>query len=253
MLKEKLIRNVTEIGNGAHIFAPREWLNSQVIIIRVSKVNPKEQIIKLITPYLDKIIGVFLYGSYARGDEEKTSDIDVFIISSEKFKIKSENVEFIIIPENKLELAKKINPVLYYSMLSEAKPIINSKYLANLIKENPKLNEFNEFIRETKTLIKLNKTEIEISKDEKYAPNSAIYSLVLRLRGLFLINLLLKKQKYSRRKFKKFIEENSSLEFEKVYNIYSSVKEERKIKEKLTIEEAKALLKIVEKLIDKLK
>ena len=133
-MDEKIIKKVTGIGNGAHIFAPREWINDEVEIRRIPKGNPKDRIMRIIYPYLDKIIAVFLYGSQARREEEAGSDIDVFIISSERFDIKFGG-DIIIVPESKINLAKELNPVLFYSMLNEAKPIINSHYLEKLKKE----------------------------------------------------------------------------------------------------------------------
>ena len=87
--EEKIIRKVSEIGNGAHIFAPREWLNEEVILVRIPRKNTKEEILKLLSPYLDRVIAVFLYGSYARNEQNKNSDMDIFVISSEKFIVKA--------------------------------------------------------------------------------------------------------------------------------------------------------------------
>jgi putative transposon-encoded protein len=46
MLKqEQLLRKVTEIGNGAHVFAPKEWIGEEVFIVRTPKKNLKEKIL----------------------------------------------------------------------------------------------------------------------------------------------------------------------------------------------------------------
>ena len=116
MQEERLIRKVTEIGNGAHVFVPREWLNDEVIMVRTPRINPQEEIIKVLGPYLDKVIAVFLYGSYARGEQERDSDIDVFVISREKFSVKSKNIDIVVIPESRIKSAIKLNPLLFYSI-----------------------------------------------------------------------------------------------------------------------------------------
>ena len=59
--KEQLIRIVSQVGNGAHIFAPKEWINEKVLIIRLEKKTIKEQVLEKIYPHLDKIIAVFLF------------------------------------------------------------------------------------------------------------------------------------------------------------------------------------------------
>ena len=61
--KEQLIRIVSQVGNGAHVFAPKEWVNEEVLIVRLGKKTVKEKIFEKIYPHLDKIIAVLLYGS----------------------------------------------------------------------------------------------------------------------------------------------------------------------------------------------
>lgn len=253
-MQEKIIRKVTEIGNGAHIFAPKEWLNDSVIIIRIPKKNPKEEILKLIYSHLDKIIAVFLYGSYARNEQEKNSDLDVFIISSEKFQVKAKGIEAVIIPETKLEMAKKLNPILFYSMLQEAKSIINPSYLEKLKKEKPKFEYFKDFVEDTKKSI-ISSKEIIYLDDKlknKFASESVIYSLILRLRGIFIINSLFKKRAYSKNLFKNWLLKNSNIDYNKVYKIYTSIRDNKKSDEKISIEQAKTLLSLLAKKTEKL-
>ena len=69
--KEQLIRKVTPIGNGAHIFAPKDWLNDDVILIRVPKQSVEVKILEVLKPYFGNIEGVFLYGSYARDEQRE--------------------------------------------------------------------------------------------------------------------------------------------------------------------------------------
>lgn len=245
--EERIIRKVTSIGNGAHIFTPKEWIDDEVAIIHIPRIDPKEEIIKIIQPYLDKIIAVFLFGSYARNEQEKDSDIDVFIISSEKFIVKSKNMEVIVIPENKIEIAKKLNPILFYSMVNESIPIINLSYLEKLKKEKIKRSYFKSFIKETEISIDSNKELIEIDKKlkNKDVSESVIYSLILRLRGIILIDSLLDKKKYSKEIFRNFIVKNSGIDYEKVYKIYRSIRDDSKTSEKISIDKAESLLSLL--------
>lgn len=245
-MEEKMIRRVTEIGNGAHIFAPKEWMNDEVMIVRIPKKNPKEELIRILSPHLDKIIAVFLFGSYARNEEESNSDMDVFIISSEKFTIQSKDIEAIVVQKDKIELAKKLNPILFYSMIIEAKPIINSDYLYELRKEKINFDYFKDFLKDTKRMIEINKEDIE--RDElinQKSDESSVYSLILRLRGVFIINLLLKDKKYSKKEFKEFLIKNSKIDYEKIYNIYSNVKNNKKTKEEIGSEQTESLLNLL--------
>lgn len=258
-MEEKIIRRVTGIGNGAHIFAPKEWIGEEVIIVKTPKRNPKEEILKTIYPYLDKIIAVFLFGSYAREEQERDSDIDLFIISDEKLKIKSKGMDIIIIPEEKIEIAKKINPILFYSMLKEAKQIINPSYLKKLKKEKIKFKHFKNFLEETRKSIDSSKELIEMDKKlkNKSSSNSVIYSSILRLRGLFLIHLLLENKKYSKKIFKEWIIKNSKIDYNNAYEIYRAIRDDKETDKTMLIEEGESLLLMLiretEKLSGKIK
>jgi predicted nucleotidyltransferase len=246
-MEEKLIRQVTEIGNGAHIFAPKEWLGEEVVIIRTPKKDPKEEVLKVLYPYLDKIIAVFLFGSYARNEQEKGSDMDIFVISNEKFKVKSNNLDLIIIPEDKIELAKKINPILFYSMLNEARQIINPSYLEKLKQEKVNFGYFKEFIEDTKKSIDSNREIIEMDKKlkNKEVSESVIYSLILRLRGVFIINLLLSNKIYSKKIFKEWIIKNSRIDYGLAYSIYQAVRDNKKPDKKILMGQGESLLSLL--------
>ena len=251
---EKIIRKVSEIGNGAHIFAPKEWVGEEVIITRIPRKNAKEEIVKLLYPYLDKIISVLLYGSYARNEQDKDSDMDIFIVSKEKFKIKSPNKDIIIVPEDRMENAKKINPILFYSMIQEAMPIINSSYLEILKKEKIRLSCFREFLEDTKRAIKSDEEIMGLDErlKSKMASESVIYSLILRLRGIFIVNLLLRNKKYSKKIFEAWLAENSGADYDKVYKIYRSVRDSKKTKEEVPIKQAQSLIELLKKETKKL-
>lgn len=257
-MKEQLVRDVTGIGNGAHIFVPKDWLNQEVLIVKVPKLTVKEQIIKALMPYLDNIAGVFLYGSYARGEQEETSDIDALVVVREKIKIKNTgNLSFEVIEYNKLEESIKLNPLMFYPIIQEAKPIINSLLLEELkkIKFNAKASVLKWFIDSTKDHIKSDKELIELDKlDGCYLTSyCVIYSLILRLRGILLIKGMLYNKLYTRILFKQWLKKNIlNLEYEKVYNIYRAVRDNRKVEFKVKLSQAESLLDFLKEEIKKL-
>lgn len=65
--QERIIRKVNPSGNGAHVFAPREWMNEEVLVVRISKLDIKKEIFKVSEPHMKNIVSVILFGSYARG------------------------------------------------------------------------------------------------------------------------------------------------------------------------------------------
>ena len=209
--REQIVREVTPVGNGAHIFAPKEWLG--------------EKVLKILEPYLENILGVYLYGSYARDEQREDSDIDILVISNKNFKIKEKGFEIIVLKEDEIKDAIKIASVLVYSALMEAKPIINLELLINLRKKHiPLAGDFKEYIKETKEIIKIN--------EEFLSP----YSIILRLRGIYIIENLLTVKKYSYRDFKTWVLKDikDKLDFNSIYEAYLKIKKDLKadVKEK---------------------
>lgn len=253
-LKEQIVRKVSAIGNGAHIFAPKEWINEKVLIVRIEKKELKESVIEAVYPYLDQIIAVFLYGSYARNEAGENSDIDILIIGKEKFKLeKRDCFDFVVIPENFLASAIETNPIMMYSIFKEAKPLINSKYLENLRELKVDRRLFKPFIKTTFDSIISDEEIIELDKKTgKTASNSLIYSLILRLRGIFIIKKLLKKEQYSNRLFEKWIIKDCKVNYKKIYSAYTAVRNGEKIKEEVPLEEAEILLKFLKEKIKEL-
>ena len=235
--REQIIREVTKIGNGAHIFAPKEWLGEKVIIIRERKASLKERVIKILGPHLENILGVYLYGSYARGEQSEGSDIDVLVIAKEKFDIKKkDDFNFLVLKEGFLESAIKINPILMYSIFKEAKAIINQGYLEKYkrIKINKKY--FKHFINSTKEAIKSNEELLELDKKiGKTVSNSVIYSSILRLRGIFIINCLLSGRQFSNKNFQRWLKAMVNFDYSKIYYIYRKVRDEKSIKDEIPL------------------
>ena len=91
--EEILIRTPQVFGNGAHISVPKYWLGSEITLIKPKQRSVKEKIISLIEPYFDSILGVYLYGSHARGEQREDSDIDLLIISDKNLKLKADGFE----------------------------------------------------------------------------------------------------------------------------------------------------------------
>ena len=241
--EEHLIRVAKLFGNGAHVFVPKEWIGEQIVLIREKK-SLKEKILSVLDPYLEFIVGIYIYGSYVRNEQTKDSDIDLFVLSNKKIKIKAEGFEILCLRQEEIEKAIKLEPVLMYSILSEAKPIINSKLLDELkIRYKPKLSDFKEFLKDCKRIITINEEFLELEKGEYISGNAIIYSLILRLRGIFIIKSFLRGQIYSHKFFKNWIKNKlPQIDFDNVYEAYRNSKNEQVFKQKIRINDIKLLL-----------
>jgi len=253
--KEQLIRVVSQVGNGAHIFAPKEWINEKVLLVRLEKKTVKEQIFEKLYPFLEKITAVFLYGSHARKEATESSDIDVLVIAKEKFKLERENGKsFIILQEEEIPEAIKINPILMYSIFKESVAIINPSYLDKLKKIKVEKANFKQFIKQTSDSIKSSREIIELDKKTReYSSNSVLYSAILRLRGVFIIKCLIKNTSFSNSTFKEWLK-NLDINYSEIYEIYRKIRDDKPIKTAhIPVEQEEKLINFLEQELNKIK
>ena len=194
--QEQLVRKVKSIGNGAHVFTPKEWINEEVLIVRLLKSSSiKEEILKILSNYTEDILGVYLVGSYARHEESKESDIDVLVITfSINKKIKQGKYEIILISKDLLEkqLQKNILPLL--PMLKESKPLINSELIKDYKKTELTRENLKFHIETTKSALKVIKSALELEQDK--ISDNIVYSLILRLREVYIVDYLIKNKHF---------------------------------------------------------
>ena len=250
-------RLVQKFGNSSHVVLPKEYRGRRIKFIAEPKTlqDIKSEIIGILKPYLENIVGVYLYGSYVRNEQTIDSDIDILVITDDKIRIieKFDNYQIISTTINDLENTIKNNAVLIIPILKEAKTIINP-YLLNKYK-NYRFTKKNsrKFLNDTRKILELNRKGIKLD----FETGSLVYSLLLRVRGLLIIKLMLNNKSYSKASLFSYLESNN---FEKnkiaeLYRIYSSEREDIRIKESniITKEDIKKLLSISEELLKEVK
>ncbi|MBI2208004.1 nucleotidyltransferase domain-containing protein [Candidatus Woesearchaeota archaeon] len=256
-IKEQIVKTVVKSGNGGAVWVPKDWLGEEVVVIlrEKPKLGPREKIVHLLEPYLKDIISVAIYGSYARNEQAKDSDIDVLVITKDKrliLEFKKEKLDIVSFPIDKFKKAIGKYPAVYYQMVQEAEPLINNYALEELKNIKISKESFKEHLKETREHLKSNKELLELDKiDNTYLKSySVLYSSMLRLRVLFIIKCILKKDKFSNKKFKKwlFSQSLSSQEFEDSYRAYGMIRDDKNIKSlSIKISVAEKVLNILEK------
>lgn len=207
--KEQLTRYVREIGNGAHVLLPRNWIGDEVVVTRTPTPPVRQRILDLLEPHLDKIIGAYLYGSHVRGEARAESDVDILLITSDKLDLSHPAFEILSIREADLDAAFKSEPLLLHAILAEARPIINGALLESL-QERFELTPraCRPFLSATRRIVGIARTALDIESQGAEPPISKeglTYSLVLRLRGLFILRRLLGGESYTRREFESWL------------------------------------------------
>lgn len=246
------IKKAVKAGNSSAVILPRAWLNQEV---RIELVKKDEETIlfetlEIAKKYIniDKIIGIYLVGSYARGEETSDSDIDILIISDniDKEMIK-EGIYNILIVSRELLVQKIERDLLPVGqMIKEARALINSSYLESIEVRVSRKN-VSWYLKTSEQKLKTIKDHLKLGSID----NRAIYTLILRIRTLNIIENLIKNKEYSKKEFLKIIKNISgSLN---AYNSYLAVKDDLDRENKTTKEEVEKLVLYLEKQLENVK
>ncbi len=256
-VKEQIVKPVVKSGNGGAVWVPKDWLGEEVIVIRPEKqkLEPREMVLHLLEPYLKDIVSVGICGSYARKEQTRESDIDALIITKDKrlkLNLKNYGVDATVIPLDKIREIIKKYPVVYYQMIKEAEPLINSYVLDEIKGIKINKSSFETYLKETEEHIKSNTELLELDKlDSIYLKSySVLYSTVLRLRGLFIIRCILRNIIFSNKQFKKWliVEGITVQEYDNAFKIYRLVRDDKPDKKvKISVDVVEKFLNLLRK------
>ena len=245
------IKKTVRAGNSSAVILPRAWLDQEGRVELVKKTPEKilYETLSIASKHvaLEEIIGIYLAGSYARGEEDRKSDIDILIITSDVDKeMIHEGIYNVLIVSDSLLKWKLENDILPIGpMLKEAVALLNSSYLDSIKIKVTKKN--------VKWYIETTRDKLEIIKKAMGKMNGNIdnrvaYSLVLRIRTLHLIQKLIREKKYSKKEFMKLIDKISGSS--KAYLAYLAVKNNMEEKAMTSKEEARKLCVYLENQLD---
>lgn len=249
--KQELVRKIVKVGNSAGVILPKEWYGGEAKIELVVKpLDIKSDILKILSPYLSSVLGIYLVGSYARNEQEERSDVDVLVITSDIDKrIKAGKYDILMVSKEKLHqiLERNITPLL--PMIKEAKTILNSilikEYLGIILnRDNLKFH-----IETTKSAMGVVRAELDLCREEgeKFVSDAGAYSLILRLRGSYIVECLIDKKEYNNKNFIALVQNIAGSK--DAYDGYLRVKDETGGGRKLSLEEAERLYDYVVKKI----
>ncbi len=245
-----LVKQAREVGTSAGVLLPRKWLNKQVVVtlLQPSKEDIAREVMEIIFKknLNEEIKGVYLYGSYAREDYDADSDIDILMITKETNKLITHgNYEILLISEE--NFSKNLPDNLYYaSMLKELKTIINKDLIERYSIPEYKLN-VKIMLNEIGRILKINKDIVKLCEDNNTKiPDGIVYSIVLRLRELYLLRCLRSNKPYSKRDFLKMCGIKS-------YSAYTRIKRNEKELSETIPKELKGLLDLSERWLKELR
>jgi predicted nucleotidyltransferase len=253
----KQIRTVQEIGNGAHVYLPKELVGKQVEIKIVEK-NPYEILLGVMNFLYNKLThikGIYLCGSYAKGEQTIDSDIDILVITDNKIKSKNQKIgayDIVFSSLDDIKITLKENPLMIYPLIRECKPLINAELIKELKKPEIKKSNTRWFLETTKSALDLNK---ELIGYEETNTNEIVYSLIMRLRGLYILDTIINKKPYTKMGFLRFLQKKKLTKetINNMYSIYSIIRDDKELKKEEDLDQIKSLLEISEEYLKEIK
>lgn len=224
---KQVTKIVQQAGNGGHIYLPKEMIGQKVAVTLIKKSisDIEEEILSILKPHLEHIKGIYLHGSYARNEQTPDSDIDVLVITDRKIKKKINEYEIISSTEKQIGDTIKNNAVLILPILKEAMPILNKGLIGGYKEERLTKKNTRWYIETTESSLKLAKILI----DTKDGIPNIVYPLILRLRGLYLIESLIGNKKYSNKGIMNFLIKNGIDKAEQIYSMYREYRDNKAI------------------------
>lgn len=250
-MESEIIKQTFKLGNSAGVLLPKEWKDKKVKIQLIEK-SITDDILEILKEkdLLIHVIGIYLSGSYARGEESSSSDVDILIITDNIDKqLKIREYEIVFVSREKFE--KNIKKSLYLaSLVNESKTILNNDFINNYKKAIIRIS-IKKNLEEIKSITRINETSIDIDQQLKQnISDETIYSIILRLRELYLIDCIADNKKCSNHEFIGKIKEiTGSIE---PYNAYLRIKNNKHSKKVITVEDSRKLIDFIKKSIKKL-
>jgi predicted nucleotidyltransferase len=236
----EMIKHAIKLGNSAGVILPKGWENRKVKVELVED-SITDGVLDILKEegLLADVVGIYIAGSYARGEETPESDIDILIITNENNKvIRKARYEILLVSKERLE--RNMGKSLYLnSMIREAKAILNEG-LIDSYKKGKIHMQLDNLLKEIISILKINLDNVEIASEmNDNVMDGVVYSTVLRLREIILIECILKDKPYSRKELLKVIEKKGSLD---LYEAYLRIKNDSKPRDNLDPSEVRRVL-----------
>jgi len=177
----RVIKAVKPSGNSGSVYVPREWIGQS---IEVSLYSAEAIVLEALYPYVESILGVYLYGPHAKGIGSPEEDIDVLVITDKSVPIENvDGVNCTAIALEKVGEYARTNQAEYSEMVSEAFPLMNElllSHLKNYILGKEALTRFEEELDRSLSIAR------SLEQDKDYV--SAAYTLMQRLKDYSVLS-----------------------------------------------------------------
>jgi hypothetical protein len=177
----RVIKAVKPSGNSGSVYVPREWIGQSV---EISLYSAEAMVLEALYPYVESILGVYLYGPHSKGTGAPEEDIDVLVIIDKNALIETAaGINCTVIALEKVGEYAKTNQAEYSAMVCDAYPLMNELLLAHL--KNYVLGE-EALMRFTDELDRSLSIAESLAQDNDYI--SAAYTLMQGLKDYSVLS-----------------------------------------------------------------
>lgn len=245
-----VLKTVKKYGNSGGVYVPSSWVGGKVKVELIDEpADPRKDVLDKVP--LEHVISAILYGSYARKEMEKESDIDMLIVTDEDIKISipseiKKKYDIQVKSLRALRNSMTHDPVFYKAIKDGAVAIINHKLLDDIIKEPPPVSKIEERLKLIESSLNVAKKIIELDYTQA---TDLIYPIIMRFREALILGYLLDDIKYSTHLFRQEIlgSRISAKEFSLLMNTYRLIRNGRKIPEhEISIDTITKLISLLE-------
>ncbi len=245
-----ITKMVKKYGNSGGVYVPSSWVGGKVKVELVDEPFSVNNIFNKIV--MKHVVSVILYGSYARKEAAKDSDIDIILIRDEDAEIAipdelKQKYDIQIKTTEEARNAMAHDPIFYKLIKDESIALINHQFLDNLRKVKLKPGGIKVRIGLAESSLNIIREIFSLGGDD------ILYPLIMRIKEMLVLECLLYNKKY----FTVLLRNDilscglSQKEFFGVMNIYKAARNNKK-QEKYAANDAKRLnisRETIEKLI----
>lgn len=241
-----ITKTVKKYGNSGGVYLPADWIGGTVQIrLAEEPLDPRKDLLSL---PLEHIVSIILYGSYARGEMEKDSDIDlILVVDDPEIKVSSElrqKYDIQIKTVQQIKNTMNRDPIFHKSIKDSSMAIINRQFLDSL------KSETNLDMSGIKIRIELAQSSLSIVKSfaENYEDlTDMAYSIIMHLKEMLIIDCLFSNRKYTTKLLmKEILKHISPSDAYDVMNAYRSIRDNKKYTVKISEEVISRLILLLE-------
>lgn len=247
-------KTVKRYGNSGGVYLPAGWIGGRVKFELVEEpLDPKKDLLRL---PLEHVVSIILYGSYARGEMTKDSDIDVIVVTDDDATIEipkefMKKYDMQVRSASRLKSSVERDPVFYKVIKDESVALFNHGFLNQLKQVQPKASGMKTRLDLAESSLNIVKSFIDMGAD----PAGMAYPLMMRLKEALFIECFLSNKIYTTTLLKKEVLASgiSNRDFETLLAIYRAVRDGEKLKREVSIDTIAKLASLLETKISNVK